>query len=228
MKPSHTISKKVFAGLFAGLVSLPFTCMPVGAQVLFNNGLTVGSGGVFDDPGATTFTEEGNIFTPTLSGTATTVVFNGAYLDNPAVLPTDNFTLSLYTGAGSPTGTPVTSTLSGLTRTAIGSNGEGTVYQYSGTLTTPFTLVTSSSYYLGFTNNDSPTESFVLEETASAGSATTEYGKAGGNFTNYSPESLAFELSDTQATPEPSTWALLLGGFGLLAFVRSRTRRTLS
>jgi MYXO-CTERM domain-containing protein len=31
-------------------------------------------------------------------------------------------------------------------------------------------------------------------------------------------------LETVQAAPEPSTWALMLGGFGLLAFWRRRTR----
>jgi len=41
------------------------------------------------------------------------------------------------------------------------------------------------------------------------------------------PTGLNVQLTGTyQAVPEPSTYALLLGGFGLLAFWRSRARRT--
>ena len=39
---------------------------------------------------------------------------------------------------------------------------------------------------------------------------------------------VAFSISDTQAVPEPSSSALLLGGLGLLAFWRARTRQTLN
>ena len=225
MKTSNTISKKVFAGLVTALLGLAVFCTSARAQVLFNNGSASSSSATiyFADTGYT-FYEAGNIFTPSLSGTANTVDFFGAYYENN--VPSDNFTLTLdATSAGAPGAQIATSTLTDLSRTAVGTVAGVTLYSYSATLNTPLTLSSSSSYFLGFTDATSPYGWFGIATTTFPGSATSEYSIESSGPINATGISLAFELSDTQAAPEPSTYALLLGGLGLLAFMRTRRAR---
>ena len=68
------------------------------AQVLYDNGSAVlgaGGYGYYADTGNPFYSEAGNVFAPSLSGTAGTISFAGIYYGG--VLPaTNNFVLTLY------------------------------------------------------------------------------------------------------------------------------------
>jgi hypothetical protein len=201
------------------------------AQLIFDNG--TGAAITFDEAyfadANYTYTMAGNVFTPTASGIANHVIFDGTYANLPSTLPTDNFTLSLYaTSAGAPTGSPIaTSTLSGLTRTPIGVIfGSYPNLEFTGTLDNPFTLSTGTAYYLGFTDNDSPTDVFAVAASAT-GPSTAEF-SYGGGFDGGSTDAIAFQLSSASliAAPEPSSYAFALIILGALAFEVRRRRAT--
>jgi MYXO-CTERM domain-containing protein len=230
MKSSNNISKKFIGGLFAALLGLAFTFTTAHAQVLYNNGTASSSSpnAELADTGSSYY-PDGNIFyNGNPSGTANTIDFYGIYVLNN--LPTDNFTITFDTASGGTILGPVsTSSLSNESRTAVGlQDGYYTLYHYVATLNTPISLDHGSSYYLGFTDATSPYGGFALAQTTTPGPATIQAYYANNTGPYYvSGRSFAWELSNVQAAPEPSTWALLLGGLGLLAFWRTRTRRAL-
>src|SRR6202020_1318693 len=87
------------------LIFLAFAAPPVSAQVLYDNGsaaLGADGYGYYADANNPYYNETGNVFTPTLSGTAHTITFGGIfYGGTPAT--TNNFTLNLYSvSAGAP------------------------------------------------------------------------------------------------------------------------------
>jgi hypothetical protein len=209
--------------------------------VLFDNGAagTTSATIAADSNGEVPFSPEGNVFTPTVGGTVTEINFAGEYGFNDPL--DDNFTLSLYsTISGAPTTSTLlgTSTLTNFSRTDSGILlGDGfNLYDYSGTLNSPFTLDAGTPYYLGIADTTAipgyPAPGgvgvFYLAESVSPGSANALYSlgnsEVGNHFFGPTDFPVAFELSGT-AAPEPSTWALLLGGLSGLAFWRLRTRQ---
>ena len=211
----------VLAALFLGSIS------HLHAQILFSNGLAaLGSGGYgyYADTGSPYYSEAGDVFTPSLSGTAYTVNFAGIYYGG--VTPTtDTFVLSLYsTSLGAPNTliSPVTSTLSGLSRVVLGNGESQIVYQFSGNLNTPLALTAETAYYLGITDTTTSYQNFAVDVTAVPGS-TSEYSLVAGTSSNFIPseDSLAFEL----AVPEPSEWELIvLGCVGLMIARKLRSK----
>jgi hypothetical protein len=184
----------------------------------------------YADSGSTDFSFAGAIFTPTQSGAANQITFAGEYYNNgipTATLPTDNFTVYLYsTSSNAPTTLITSTTLSDLNRTSIGSSGGYTLFSYTATLNSALTLNLNTSYYLGIGDNTS--EDFALLK---SGTGTTNagfsYWTPFGGFIPYSAPPVSFELgrSDILAVPEPSTWMLLLGGLGILSYGRLLRRR---
>jgi MYXO-CTERM domain-containing protein len=237
MKLSSNISKNWFGGLFVALavIILAFSCTSAQADDLFNNGAPQVSGvhaaGFLADAGYN-FDEAGNVFTPTESGTVDDINFAGYYfLDQSGTPTTDSFTVSLYaTSSDQPTTLIATSALSGLVRTGLGSSSDGyTIYSFTGSLATPLTISSSDTYYLGITDATNPTEDFTVDDTASPGLSNIEksFDVSAGTFIG-GDGFISFDLVGTAAVPEPFTWALLLGGLGLLAFWRTRTRQAVS
>ena len=207
------------------------------AGILFDNGVgqTPIAGGAFADTtydfGGTIASEAGNVFTPTASGTAHSVVFDGFYFNGgnaPVAAPADIFTLSLYsTSAGAPSGSPTTTALSEVSMVNIGSysgeGGEYPIYQYTASIDTPFSLSTETTYYLGFSDTDTPADQFTLVRNET-GPATALYQIVSNNGSTPSFQTqpsafpAAFEVSSNTAVaaPEPSSVALML--IGVLAF----------
>jgi hypothetical protein len=213
MKPSRDTPQLLFGGLVVTLLILAFSCIRAPAQILFNNGaadLTNTTETFNADEGGLV----GDIFTPNLGGTATTINFAGLYF-NSNTLPTSNdFTLSLYSvSAGAPVTLISTSTLSGVSETLIGTGGLDlayNIYEFSGTLNTPFSLNAGTEYYLGISDTTSPNEGFNLAY--SAGSATSLYlGEVGYNeFESVPGNAVSFALSGSEAadTPTMPPWGL--------------------
>ncbi len=117
------------------------------------------------------------------------------------------------------------------------------IYQFTGNLTVTsgsFALSTGSEYYLGISDTTSPASQFAVDsvdgfvgpatedwQLVNPGSpAYTEDANPGQTATQTYPDgdSLAFTLS-ADVVPEPSTWALILCGLGLLVFWRTRKSR---
>jgi len=230
MLSSNHSPQKILGSLFSALLFLAISCVPTSAEVLYTNGAPdlTNTGETFNaDNNLIVRDMVGDVFTPTASGTANTVNFAGLYFSSNTVPTSDTFTITLYSvSAGAPNTLLDTSTLSGETRTPVGAgglDGDYTVYDFSGTLNTTFSLSTGTSYYLGIADATSPYEGFNVAY--SDGSATSLYqGVVGvGNFESDPGHALSFSLN---AVPEPTTAPLLLGGLGLLAFWHRRTRRS--
>jgi hypothetical protein len=220
-------SRFAFSLLFVAL-----TCITASAQILYDNGSgALGSPngvGVYADTGSS-YVMEGNIITPTESGTAFSITFAGIYYGpngngTDVSLPaTDAFVISLYSAPGGvpdTTDAPITSVVSNVTRTLLGAGNSQPVYQFTGTLNTPLTLAANSSYVLGISDTTNSYEDFAVDLTNNTSGGTVNIAKlANGSFQTYSDTPLAFSLD----VPEPSEWALMvLGAAGLFAAVRRR------
>jgi hypothetical protein len=222
-------SLKTLLGATLPLLFLAFASAPAPAQILFDNGsAALGSGGYgyYADAGNSSYTEAGDVFTPTLSGTANYVSFAGLYYGG-STPTTDSFVLSLYsTTAGAP-GTLISSSLLPIySRAVLGSGESQTVYEFSGLLQTPLTLTTGTSYYFGITDTSDPYKNFafVVSSSVPPGGSTSEYSRIAGTstFVATGPDALSFQL---ESIPEPGEWGLLaLGAGGLFLAGRSARR----
>jgi len=207
------------------------------AQVLYDNGApALGSPngvGFYADTNSPVETEVGDVFTAPTSGTAAVINFSGIYYGYgaPGTLTpttTDSFLISLYAlapgAAPSTADTPITSTVSDLTRTFLGLGNSKYIFSFSGVLDTPLTLTAGSTYYLGISDTTSPYEDFAVSATATPTSSTGYAIPAGA--TDFGAEGSA-PLSFSLATPEPKAWALGIMGIIALCVAGSRLRRTL-
>lgn len=215
--------------LFAANVS------PGHAQLLFDNNpegsySSGGLGAMANNP-YNVSTMAGDVFKPTLSGTATSFNFGGYFFNDDLshyVAPNSSmtFTLTLYaTSGGVPTNPIATSTLSNVTWTSSETYGD---YNVSGTIETPFTLDASLTYYLGLSGDTGSSDiSFSFMSTETPGPADVAYVMNNGVLelapTEVSP-SLAFSIEGTAAVPEPSSYLMVLIGLGALAFEIGRRR----
>ena len=227
---------KTVGWMGCGMVKVgAFLCLTMAlghGQTLFDNGTADANSpeGLYGDAGYQ-YTIAGDVFTPTLSGNADTVSFEGIY--TLGIPSTDNFTLGLYsTSGGAPATLLSSSSLSNLSRVDTGIKIQGgafELYSFTATLDTTFTLSSGSTYFLGVTNADSPTEKFALA-IADVGNLTAtdeySYNTATSSFVGTPGLPLTFELSQSAvvATPEPSTWATLLAGLAGLAAYQFRRK----
>jgi hypothetical protein len=231
-----------FVALAVLVVGLP--CTGARAQtILFVNATpdlgADGAAGEFADTGnASGYYAAGDVFTPTVAGTVGTISFAGFYYNNgtPTAQPADSFTIYLYSVTAGTMGAPDApnalisqATLSHETSSLIATSTNGfPIYQYSGDLTTatPFTLNTSTEYYIGIGDTTTPFVDFSLDFALNyIGPATDGWqlasptSPAGGNSPIGFPAPFYFSL----VAPEPSTGAMLLGGLSLLGARRWRT-----
>jgi hypothetical protein len=164
------------------------------------------------------YTMAGDVFTSTVSATATNIAFGGSYFD--ASPTTDNFTLSLYSvSANAPDALLATSVLTA-SRTIDPNNGS--FYNYTASLNTPITLQAGTTYYLGLSNATVAYADWIVTLNE-APNYLTEYSYDAQNdsFVSDPTAQTLFTLS----TPEPSSWAMLTVSLGLLAFWRMRKPR---
>jgi hypothetical protein len=208
---------------FQGLV-----CNSAKGQTLYDNGSAVlgaGGYGYYADTGNPSYSEAGNVFAPSLSGTADTISFAGIYYGG--VPPTtDNFVLTLYsTSSNAPDSVLSTSTLKGVSMAVLGSGESETIYQITGNLNTPFSLSEGTPYYLGISDTTDPYENFSVAVSANPGGATTVYSLLAGTPHTFVPstDSLAFTIS----APEPSAWSLMLIIMAALGLLLARRRSSL-
>jgi hypothetical protein len=219
MKSSNKTSKKLFGGLFAAVVSL-LSISAAHAQIItLSNTPTGGAASPFGSPNTLTY---GEVFTAPISGTLT------------------SFTLSLNGGVGSLYGGVGTwnSITSGSPINLYQSANVSSSGAQSFTFSPDISVVSGQEYvaYLSVYGDAGANSSTTMPEGTSAS------GLVGFTFINSSDErnnphwdtpagwgggvNASFSASfSPAAAPEPSTWALLLGGLGLLAFWRNRTHR---
>jgi hypothetical protein len=166
-------------------------------------------------------TMAGDVFTPTVGGTATNITFNGTYYDASAT--TDNFTLSLYSvSANTPSELLATTTLDS-TRTVDPNSPSGyTFYNYSGSLNTPITLQANTTYYLGISNATNTYANWLVSTNSENPSDVSVYYYDSANDTFYGDSG---QVLFTLSAPEPSSWAMLLVGLGLISYWRLRRMR---
>jgi hypothetical protein len=213
MKLSNNIARLFLGGLFAALLIFAFSCASASAQVIFNNGavnLANSTETLNADYNSTTGKTNmvGNVFTPTVGGTVSSINFAGLYFASNTVPTSDTFTISFYAvSSGTPIALISTSTLSGVTRSLVGTggfNGAYSVYEFTGILNTPFNLSAGTSYFVGISDRTFPSEEFNVAY--SSGSATSLFeGKLGyGEFEAEPSGALSFSLSGTITSPPAS------------------------
>ena len=218
------------------------------AEILFDNGAPDlgtanqgGAAGYFADTSLPSYAA-GDIITPTHSGTADSINFAGLYYAYNGVTavaqPQDSFTVYFYSvihslsdkpGSllGQTTVTDLNSSviaISGPTGVDPGQEVNFPIYQYSGQLATPFTLVAGTEYFVAIGDMTKPTSYFSVDVTAKPGPATNGFEVTDTGVFAEPGASLAFSLS-AQAVPEPSTWILMLGGSALLVYWRAKKSR---
>jgi hypothetical protein len=199
------------------------------AQILYNSGGPINTGGSDQaDAGDPSYTAMANSFVLSSSSEIASIQFDGIY--NNGAVPSDSFSITFYDSSSGNIVTPALDTLtfSNLTRTNTGSFVEGqTLFQYQGTLSSPLTL-SAGSYYLGLSDSTTPYEdfSFAVNTTSNLGTSYL-YQVSSSSWSNHTTTTAIFQLDGPEPVPEPSTWATLLGGLGLLAFWRHRTRQLL-
>ena len=224
MKSSNTLSRQLSGGLFATLLGL-VSFNTVSAQVVWTNNGTITSFSGFD--GSLT---NGGAFTETISFTSSGLGFglvvNGVeYLTftPQSMVTTINF--GNYTFTDTATSQSITLLEPG-PQFGQGYHGESGVESYNQTWSSQNGLTNIVSNLELVSNNPSirsvtlppqvlPVSDFNLYQSMELSDQNDNIVNA--NITSFSVTTI----------PEPSTWTLLLGGLGLLAFWRVRTRRAL-
>jgi hypothetical protein len=226
------------------LTFLSFTSSSASAQILlFDNGSAFlasggyGSGGYgyYADagnppysPANPTYSAAGDVFTPSVTGTANYVSFAGLYYGG-LTPTTDSFVLSLYsTSSGSPNSLISTSMLPSFSRTLLGSGISQTIYQFSGLLQTPLSLTAGTSYYFGITDATNPYRNFAVAVSAAVppGGSTAEYSLEAGTSSTFlatGPDALSFQL---EAVPWPKGWVLVVLACICLVLAKRCARRS--
>lgn len=148
-----------------------------------------------------------------------------AYLTQGAGEPGDTFTYAIYSGAP------------GNTFLSRYNSREASIFTATGTFETngwnstsvSWTPTTTGDYWLALqVLSTADTHGLDLPDEASTSTGTVPAvafayaSSVTGQYSTASGEPFGIEIS---AAPEPSTWALMLGGVGLLAFWRMRARR---
>jgi hypothetical protein len=230
------------------LTLLSLTSTSASAQILYNNGVgTTGPGDYANSDPGTTYSEAGDVFTPTFGpigtvGTVNIVDFSGLYynaaLPNGTPPTSDSFVFSLYllaTPSSAPSGTPtITDSFSSYSRvTANGdihttsSGTQYTVYQFSGFLETPFTITSGTSYYFGISDQNDSDQNFAVDLSSSVppGGSSLEYSLTTATSTFDGPvdAALAFQL---ESVPEPKGWELGVLACSCLVLLRRCARRS--
>jgi MYXO-CTERM domain-containing protein len=222
MKSSNNVSKKLFGVLFAALFGL-LSISAAHAQIItLSNTSNGGNANTFGLPDTQTY---GEVFTAPISGTLT------------------SFTLSLNGGVGSLYGG--VGTWNGPATIGLGYGSPVNLYQsadVSSLVAQPYTFspdvnVIAGQQYVAYLsvygdgNATNPSSVGMPLGSSASGlvsyvfnNTTDERNNAAWNYFGYDEGSNAlFSASfSPAAAPEPSTWAMLLGGLGLLAFWRTR------
>jgi hypothetical protein len=234
MKPSNITSQKVFGGLFAALLGL----LSIGAAhaqvVLFNN---FAPGNVVTPEGgdgsewtyssrAVKSAEEFSV--PNGSNFVLSSVTLGLQLENNT--DPSNFSLNLYSNNGGAPGSLIQTLATGTS--GISPDAQAVTF----TAPTGITLNAGQNYWIemnpltintGSSANNNDVIWWFTQQPVNSTYAVAEAGPSGVYFawstgTGPGPNML---VDATAVVPETSTWALLLGGLGLLACWRLRTRR---
>lgn len=223
------ISNKIFAFFTALLISASVASNASAQDIIYNAGAVSANDVAYGaDAGGPVYTANGNTFIAPSDATATTIQFTG--LDyNPGTF-SNSFAIRLYNATGgSPSTLLTTSTLSNVTDVIDPlnfPNANNSPFQtYQGTLDTPFVLTSGASYFVDISNLTTPYGDWLLAvagDSSVNSPGTFSYDSVTGSFVRTNGPPASFELL---AAPEPSTWAMLLGGLGLLALQRFRSRR---
>jgi hypothetical protein len=223
MKSFNNLTKNCFGGLFAAMLSL-LSISAAHAQVLtsYNGGAQLELYG-FSQYSGTNIPAQ--TFTISSADQLSQIGVDLEIYGTPGETTSLTFNL-LSTSDGVPTSTVLgTSTLTGL---SVSSSPELVFADFSsqdinltaGQYAFSLSLPNSSSNDVGAgAIGDIPAAGTYPGGQAYNGSSSGWVPMGGGNY------EIGFEVTGTALTPEPSTWALLLGGLGLLAFLHLRTRR---
>jgi hypothetical protein len=216
MNPLKNLSENLFGVLFAAVLGLAFSGTSARAQLLYSN--------LGDSESTSSGLTSGSSYASefTTGSAATIITAASAAIGETGTEQT--LTLSLYTNSVDVPGTSLGSF------TAASVPGDGLDGTFGGT-SPGITLQANTNYWLV----ESSGSLFALGTPSSAVDAgsvftSTPDAELGANFgsgweTSGVAGYLKFSLTGEDVVPEPSTWAMLLGGLGMLVFWRIRTRR---
>jgi hypothetical protein len=156
-------------------------------------------------------------------GTVTGVNFTGAYFNPPSAGSITKFTVNFYADSAGQVGSSLA------TFSVAGNGGESGCATTGGTLTCGYNLAVNFNAAAGtqYWMSIVPDLSFPPQWGWSTG--TNGDGKSFQDFFGTRSQltsDFAFTLTGNAAVPEPATWALMLGGFGLAGAALRRRQRT--